>query len=86
MTSPTCPIQRPTAAHPLDAIDLSGITSLQNVSSNTVVTFRIVNYGGASGGTWYVYNTVSGTALDLIVQGIINSDLSPTNPPAAPPC
>jgi len=66
----------------LGAIDLSGIPSLQNVSSNTVVTFRIVNYGGAAGGTWYVFNTISGTAPDLSVQGIINSISSPANPPA----
>ena len=66
----------------LGAIDLSSIAPLQNVSSNTVVTFRIVNYGGASGGTWYVFNTISGTAPDLSVQGIINSTSSPTNPPA----
>jgi len=66
----------------LGAIDLSGILPLQNVGSNTVVTFRIVNYGGASGGTWYVYNTITGTAPDLIIQGIINSTSSPANPPA----
>ncbi len=68
----------------IGAIDLSGIPSLQNVSSNIVVTFRIVNFGGATAGTWYIYNTISGTAPDLIVQGIINSTFSATNPPASP--
>ena len=67
----------------IGAIDLSSIASLQNVGSNIVVTFRIVNYGGATAGTWYIYNTISGTAPDLSVQGIINSTSTPTGPPAA---
>jgi len=73
------------AGDSIGAIDLSGIAPLQNVSSNTVVTFRIVNYGGALAGTWYIYNTISGTAPDLVVQGIINSMATTTNPPAAAP-
>lgn len=41
----------------LPSVNLSNIAALQNVSSSTTVTFRIANSGGASGGTWYVYNS-----------------------------
>jgi len=59
------------------AIDLSGIGALQNVTNT--VTFRIVNYGGASGGTWYIYDVANSTAADLAVQGIVAS-LTPPAP------
>jgi len=49
------------------AIDLSGIADLQNLTSTTTVTFRIVNWGAtASGGTWYV-NNIAG--YDLNIRG-----------------
>jgi len=69
----------------LGPIDLSSIAALQNVGSNTVVTFRIVNYGASSsGGTWYVFDVANSTAPDLAIQGILTSVSSSTNPPAAP--
>ena len=37
----------------LDPIDLSGIPALQEVAASTVVTFRVVNFGGtSSAGSW----------------------------------
>src|SRR5262249_11399449 len=54
----------------LGAIDLSGITALQNVPSGTTVTFRIVNYGGTSStGTWYVFDTANTAVNDLEISG-----------------
>lgn len=52
------------------AIDLSGIPALQNLTSDSTVTFRIVNWGaGGSGGTWYINNHAAGE--DLIIRGTI---------------
>lgn len=49
------------------AIDLSGIGDLQNLTSTTTVTFRIVNWGASgAGGTWYI-NNVNGN--DLVIRG-----------------
>jgi len=55
------------AGNPQVAIDLSGIADLQNLTSTTTVTFRIVNWG-ATGAleTWY-FNNINGN--DLIVRG-----------------
>src|SRR5205814_8036598 len=59
-----------TAGGSLNAIDLSGISGLQNVSPGTNVTFRIVNWGGtSSAGSWYVFDVASNTAPDLVSQG-----------------
>lgn len=56
----------------LSAIDLSGITALQNVASGTTVTFRIANYGGSSAaGTWYIFDTVNSTASDFELSGTV---------------
>jgi len=55
----------------LSPIDLSGIAALQNISGGSNVTFRIVNWGGGSGGTWYIYDVADSTALDFAVQGTI---------------
>jgi endonuclease/exonuclease/phosphatase family metal-dependent hydrolase len=69
----------------LGAIDLSGIAALQNISPSNIVTFRIVNYGASgSGGTWYIYDMANSTVPDFVVQGIITSLSSPTNPPPSP--
>jgi endonuclease G len=57
----------------LNPIDLSGISALQNVSSGSNITFRIVNWGGGSGGTWYIYDVSNSTALDFAVQGEVTS-------------
>jgi uncharacterized repeat protein (TIGR01451 family) len=66
----------------LGGINLSAIAPLQNIGPGTNVTFRIVNYGGASGGTWYVLNVAGTTDPDLAISGTITS-LS--GPPAAAP-
>jgi len=56
----------------LGAIDLSGITGLQNVPAGTNVTFRIVNWGAtSSGGTWYIFDVTNSTAIDFAIQGTI---------------
>lgn len=69
----------------IGAIDLSGVTALQNVGAGTNVTFRVVNFGGTSAsGTWYVYNTLGTTAPDLALQGTATQVLT-TNAPALPP-
>lgn len=69
----------------IGAIDLSGFVALQNVGAGTNVTFRIVNFGGtSSGGTWYVFDTASSSALDLAVQGTVTQVLT-TNAPASAP-
>ncbi|MBA3985032.1 MAG: hypothetical protein H0X63_00260 [Flavobacteriales bacterium] len=59
------------AGNPHPAISLSGIPALQNLTSTTTVTFRIVNWGGtASGGNWYINQVGAGN--DLIIRGNIN--------------
>lgn len=67
----------------LNPINLSGITDLQNVGAGTNVTFRIVNYGGGSAGTWYVFDVAKSTDLDLAIQGSISPVI--INTPATPP-
>ncbi len=57
----------------LAPIDLSGLSDLQNVAAGTVVTFRIVNYGGSStSGTWYIYDVANSTADDFEIQGSVS--------------
>ena len=73
-----------TSGASIGVIDLSGFAALQNVGAGTNVTFRIVNYGGASTGNWYVFDTTSSTAPDLVVQGSITQVIT-TNPPAIAP-
>ncbi len=53
----------------IGAINLSTISALQNVAAGTVVTFRIVNWGGGSAGTWYIFDKDSSTASDFEIQG-----------------
>lgn len=65
-------------------IDLSGISALQSVPAGNTVTFRIVNYGGATGGTWYLYNVVNSSAPDFAIDGIVNP-IVPPGPPAIAP-
>jgi hypothetical protein len=55
----------------LNPINLSGIAALQNVGAGTNVTFRIVNYGGGSSGTWYIYDASNSLAPDFAVQGTV---------------
>jgi DNA/RNA endonuclease G (NUC1) len=66
----------------IGAIDLSSFTGLQNIGANTNITFRIVNMNGGSAGTWYIYDKVGTTALDLAVQGTVTQVLGP---PASQP-
>ncbi|MGA2281073.1 MAG: DNA/RNA non-specific endonuclease [Verrucomicrobiota bacterium] len=61
----------------LNPINLSGFSDLQNVGPGTDVTFRIVNYGGGSSGTWYVFDVANSTAPDLVVQGTVSSTNAP---------
>jgi hypothetical protein len=68
----------------IGAIDLSGFAALQNVGAGTNVTFRIVNWGGGSGGTWYVFDTTNSTALDFALQGTV-TQVVVTNAPALAP-
>ncbi len=50
-------------------IDLSGLVELQDVGAGTNVTFRLVNYAGATAaGSWYIGNG-SSTATDFELQG-----------------
>jgi uncharacterized repeat protein (TIGR01451 family) len=55
----------------IGATDLSAISALQNVAPGTVITFRIVNWGGGSAGTWYVFDKDNSTASDFEVQGTV---------------
>ena len=65
----------------LGAIDLSGFGILQNVPANTTVNFRLVNYGGtSSGGTWYLYDVASSTALDFSLSGSVTALVTGTAP------
>ncbi|MEX0997600.1 MAG: hypothetical protein WDZ45_11165 [Flavobacteriaceae bacterium] len=52
------------------SFDLSGIVELQNLTSTSTVTFRIVNWGATNaGGTWYITDHLAGT--DFIIRGNI---------------
>jgi len=63
------------AGNEQSAIDLSGITQLQNVTEGTTLTFRIVAYGGsASGGTFYLTNGhANATSNTLTVRGLVQT-------------
>lgn len=64
------------AGNAQSAINLSSISALQNVSSGTSITLRLVIWGasGASG-TWYFNNFQTGS--DLIITGTVNSTSTP---------
>ncbi len=66
----------------LSAINLSGIAALQNVGGGTNVTFRIVNFGGGSSGTWYIFDVSNSAALDFAIQGVVAPIVYP--PASAP--
>jgi len=57
------------AGNPQTAIDLSGISALQNIPAGTNVTFRIVLWGGTGTGSWYINNIAAG--YDLTISGTI---------------
>jgi uncharacterized repeat protein (TIGR01451 family) len=56
----------------LSPVNLTGISALQNVGPGTNVTFRIVNDGGGSAGTWYVFDVANSAAPDLVIQGTVS--------------
>jgi hypothetical protein len=84
ITSLSYPINT-SAGGSIAAIDLSGITALQNVAPGTNVTFRIVNYGGGASATWYIWDIGNSTAPDFAVSGSITAVPPPSGPPAAAP-
>jgi len=62
----------------IGAVDLSGISALQNVSPGTTITFRIASYKAtSSAGTWYIFDTANSSANDFEVQGTVTS-IGPT--------
>jgi len=64
----------------LPALDLTGISQLQNLAAGTQVEFRLANYNGTgSTGTWYVYN-IAGTAEDLAINGTVTAGGGNTAP------
>lgn len=55
----------------IPSFDLSGIADLQNLTSTTTVTFRLVNWGATgTGGTWYIIDQNAGP--DFIIRGNLN--------------
>ena len=60
-------------------IDLSSITDLQNVPAGTTVTFRIVNWGGASGGSWYIFDQAVTNAPDFEIDGTVATAVTATS-------
>jgi PEP-CTERM putative exosortase interaction domain len=68
------------AGNTQSAIDLSSITALQNLSDSTVVTFRVVTWGGSGAtGTWYLNDPNGSPGIDFSVSGTI----SPVPEPAS---
>ncbi len=56
------------------AIDLSGITELQNVNSTSTITIRLVPYGAtATTGSNYLKDLGNSTGNDLIINGIVSA-------------
>ena len=63
----------------IGTFDLSGVAPLQNLSSNTTVTFRIVNWGASTfAGTWYLGNG-NASGSDFEVSGTVISSGVPPN-------
>ena len=60
-----------TSGNTKPAISLSDIADLQNVPAGTTVTFRLIAWGGAAAGTFYINNI---TGHDLAVQGTVVED------------
>jgi endonuclease G len=69
-----------TSGSSIGPVDLSGIAALQNVGFGTNVTFRIVNWGGGSAGTWYIFDVANNSAPDLVVQGTVTAESVPDLP------
>jgi hypothetical protein len=72
------------AGNAQSAISLTGVSALQSVAAGTVVTFRVVTWGGTgTAGTWYLngLQPTNGTALDFVLNG----DLTAVPPPNTTP-
>jgi hypothetical protein len=67
------------------AITLSGISALQNLTSSTTVTFRVVLWGASgAAGTWYLNNFGTPTTNnDFIVNGTVKTTPTLTTAPTA---
>jgi hypothetical protein len=69
------------------ALDLSGISALQNVPSTTTITFRFVPFGAsASGGNFYFFDFLNNVGEDLTINGsavLASAPVEPTNYPTA---
>ncbi|HEY5233332.1 MAG TPA: hypothetical protein VIK35_07365 [Verrucomicrobiae bacterium] len=71
------------AGNSKSAIDLSGISDLQNVAAGTTITFRIVDWGSTgTSGTWYFNDTGNTTGDDLQLQGAVSAVSAPVPEPA----
>ena len=55
------------------AIDLSGITDLQDVPAGTTITFRLVNYGASGTGSWYINGHANATSKTLTIKGNVTT-------------
>lgn len=61
------------------AIDLSGISDLQEVETNTTVTFRLLLWGATgTGGTWYFNGHNNATNKTLTVLGSVEEESGST--------
>jgi len=60
-----------TSGNTKPAISLSDIADLQNVAAGTTITFRLIAWGGAAAGTFYINNI---TGDDLAIQGTVVTD------------
>jgi hypothetical protein len=60
------------------AIDLSGISDLQNVAPSTTVTFRVVTWGASGTGTWYFNDPTGSVGEDFSVSGTLTAVPEPS--------
>ena len=71
ITTVSFPTALATGDH-VGSTDLSGISALQNVSSSTTITFRIVPYGATNvGGTWYIFDVGISASDDFAITGTV---------------
>ena len=63
-----------TSGASLSAIDLTGISALQNLTNCSTVTFKIIPYGASSNlGTFYIFDVLNTTASDLALNGVVSA-------------
>lgn len=58
-----------TSGASIGPILLDRCPGLSNLASGATVDFRLVNCGGGSSGTWYIYDRTGGAGCELEVQG-----------------